>query len=101
MRVRDLCRILRDIERIFAVSGARSQKSAISELAGVLEQRGEQGLDKCLKGVEEELTRNERSLSASYIHRLEDAGLAEDAFRATMTMLETDQRIRKADLVRI
>ncbi|HXE86509.1 MAG TPA: hypothetical protein VN524_06885 [Hyphomicrobiaceae bacterium] len=103
MRVRDLRGLLRDLERIFGVSGAKTQQDAVANVADALpHDRGqEQDLAVYLKKVEEELADDAAPPSAKYVRRLREAGLAEDAFLAALNSIEADKRIKKADLLAI
>lgn len=96
MRVRDLRQILQGIERVFKVSGAKSQHAKISKVAAALEQHDHRDLGTYLKAVETEL-----DSSAGYTRRLLEAGLREAAFKMVFGALEGDRQIKKADLVRI
>jgi hypothetical protein len=68
MRVRDLRGLLRDLERIFGVSGAKTQQDAVANVADALpHDRGqEQDLAVYLKKVEEELADDAASMCVDF-----------------------------------
>lgn len=77
MRVRDLRQIIRGIERVFKASGAKSQQVKFSNVAAALERHDNSDLGAYLRALETEL-----DASASYVLRLQEAGLSEAAFKA-------------------
>jgi hypothetical protein len=92
MRVRDLRKIVQDIARVFEVSGATKQYTAISKVEAALQPHDGQYLDTYLDGVEGQL---------SYLRRLKDAGLAEHKFTAVFASLEADKKLKKPELIKI
>jgi hypothetical protein len=101
MRVRDLRTILRDIQRVFKASGAKTQEAAFSKLSATLQSHDNRDLDACLKAVEDEIQAASLPPSTPYLRRLDEIGLDERAFKDLIEDLESDRSLAKTDLVTI
>jgi len=103
MRVRDLRAVLEDLGRIFGASGARKQHVAITQVAEALPaaKGSDQDIGLYLTTLEEELADDFAPASVKYLRKLKEAGLVEQAFLATLNLIETDRQIKKVDLLAI
>jgi hypothetical protein len=101
MRVRDLRAVLKDIQRVFKISGAKTQETAFAKLSATLQGQDGQDLDSCLKAVEDEIQEASLPRVTTYLRRLGDIGLDEQAFRDFLEKLEKDRSLAKSDLITI
>jgi hypothetical protein len=101
MRVRDLRAVLGDIQRVFKVSGAKTQEAALAKLATTLRSQDGRDLDSYLKALEDEIQAASLPPAAAYFRELEAIGFNEQAFKDLADRLERDRTLGKSDLVAI
>jgi hypothetical protein len=101
MRVRDLRSVLRDIQRVFKVSGAKTQETAFAKLSETLRVQDGRDLATCLKAIEDKIEGASLPQAAMYLRRLDEIGFDENAFIALLARLEKDRTLGKSDLITI
>lgn len=101
MRVRDLRAVLKDIQRVFKVSGAKAQEAAFAKLSFSFQRQDGCDLDSCLRAVEIEVQAAALPQPTTYLRRLREIGLDEPAFRDLIEKLEKDRSLAKSDLATI
>jgi hypothetical protein len=101
MRVGDLRTILKDLERLFGISGARSQETAVARVADALPSDQDHDLHSYLKTVQQEIAEDAKSAAERYVLGLQQAGLDEKAFASIFSALEIDKKVKRAELLKI
>ena len=101
MRVRDLRALIDELRGIFAASGAKPQLKTMDQVSTALAQSDNEPLESYLKRVHSRAQELAAPRGASFVQRLTDAALDEDAFQGVLAEIMADRDLKKTDLQKI